>query len=258
MITVFTPSYNRAHLLPRLFDSLLRQSYTDFEWIVVDDGSIDDTESVMKGIIEQSDSLSFSIKYIKQNNGGKHRAVNRGVEEARGELFFIADSDDILLPDSLRIVHDEYETIKNNHYFAGVCGLDVDFDNHVIGSGLPKAIIDSNAFDIRYKYHVLGDLKEVFRTEVLKEFPFPDYTGERFCPEALVWNRIARKYQLRYINKPIYMVEYQEGGLTDNITKIRHESPKATCMCYKEMLMLPIPLKYRVKALLNYLRFRFL
>lgn len=253
-ITVFTPAYNRAHLLPRAYESLKRQGYRDFEWIIVDDGSTDDTEMVVGGWLENSE---FPIRYIKKENGGKHTAINRGVEEAKGELFFILDSDDMLTDDALQIVAEEYETVRENDTFGGVCGLMRHSDGTQIGSGLPQETIDCNSIDIRYKYHVSGDLMEVFRTDVLKEFPFPEIQGERFCPEQLVWFRIAQKYKLRFFNKIIYIRDYIDGGLTDNIVRVRMNSPIASMMCYQEMTTYnAVPFLEKCKAAINYWRFR--
>ena len=193
---------------------------------------------------------------MEKENGGKHRAVNRGVKEAKGELLFIADSDDWLLPNSLETVAEMYQDIANDHLFAGVCGLDVYADGTVIGGGMPQDVIDCNAIDIRIIHHVGGDLKEVFKTDVLCEIPFPEIEGESFCPEVAVWNRIAKKYKLRYFNKPIYMVEYQPEGITSNITKARMKSPIASTTCYQEMMEFDIPLKTKIRSAINYWRFR--
>ena len=254
LITVFTPTYNRGHLLPTLFKSICRQTFKDFEWIVVDDGSTDNTQQVMEGFME--DEHPFPIRYIKTPNGGKHRAVNRGVKEAKGELFFIADSDDQLTEDALQVVAETYEGVRNNPLIGGVCGLDCQKDGSIIGSGLPNETIDCSSLDIRFKYHVTGDLKEVFLTRVLKEIPMPEIEGERFSPEALTWNRIAAKYQLRFINRPIYIAEYQPDGLSSRIVRIRMQSPVASMLCYQEMTTYPIPLKVKIKAAINYWRFR--
>lgn len=102
-----------------------------------------------------------------------------------------------------------------------------------------------------------GDLSEVFRTDVMREFPFPEIEGEKFCPEVLVWNRIARKYKLRYFNEAIYIAEYQPEGLTARIVEIRMKSPIASTTCYAEMVSLNIPFNDRVRAAINYWRFRF-
>lgn len=257
MITVFTPAYNRAHLLPRLFESLCKQTYKDFEWVIVDDGSVDDTRSVVEQFSQHSTLNTNTIRYIFQENGGKHRAINRGVKEARGELFFIADSDDTLPPDALEKVSGIYEGIKDYPIFAGVCGLDGTFDGKVIGSGLPEEVIDDNSIAVRFKLGVTGDMKEVFRTSVLKEFPFPEIEGERFCPEVLLWNRIATKYKLRYFNQIVYLAEYQDDGISAGIVKARMTSPIASMMTYQEMTQyIDVPLKEKVKAAINYWRFR--
>lgn len=253
LITIFTPTYNRAILLPRLYESLKKQTFDDFEWIIVDDGSTDDTEKVCNEFINKKNS--FPIRYIKQENGGKHRAVNRGVKEAKGELFFIADSDDILLPNTIEIICNQYQQIKDNGIFGGICGLDCYTNGKIVGNGLGKEFIDSNSIEIRYKYKVVGDLKEVFYTHIMRKYPFPEIAGERFVPEALVWNRIARQYKLRFFNQPIYQVEYQEEGLTAQIVKIRMESPITSTIYYSEMLEQNIPLKEKIKAAINYWRF---
>lgn len=254
LITVFTPTYNRAKLLERLYKSLCTQTHKDFEWIIVNDGSKDNTDEVAHFFIAEK---KINILYIKQENGGKHRAINRGVKEAKGELTFIADSDDWLLPNSLETVAETYQGIANDKTFAGVCGLDVYSDGTIIGGGMPQDVIDCNAIDIRMIHHVVGDLKEVFKTDVLREFPFPEVEGERFCPEVVVWNRIAKKYMLRYFNKPIYMVEYQPEGITSTITKARMKSPIASTTCYQEMMEFDIPLKTKIRSAINYWRFRF-
>jgi len=253
MVTVFTPTYNRAGLLHRLYDTLILQTYKNFEWVIVDDGSKDNTKDVVSSFVKEG---KLNIHYVQQENGGKHRAINTGVGLATGELFFILDSDDILPNNALELVVKTFQPIKHEMSFAGVSGIDGNFDGRIIGSGLPDDSIDCNSVDIRYKFHVTGDMKEVFRTSVMKEFPFPDIEGEKFCPEALVWNRIAQKYKLRYFNKIIYKVEYQPEGITSNIVKVRMKSPITSMMCYAEMLELNIPFKDKFKAAVNYWRFR--
>ena len=255
MITILTPTFNRAHLLPRLFESLTHQTDFNFEWLVIDDGSTDGTSDLFAG--NTFLSAPFPIRYYWQENGGKHRALNTGVKQAKGDFIFIGDSDDWLLPQSVAIVGQHASAIADDNIFAGVAGLDVFDDERIVGTGLPQDIIDCNAMDIRYRYHVDGDLKEVFKTTVLQEFPFPEIEGEKFCPEVLVWNRIARKYKLRYFNEAIYIAEYQPEGLTARIVEIRMKSPIASTTCYAEMESLKLPFKEKVKAATNYWRFRF-
>ena len=252
MITVLTPSYNRGDLLKNLYQSLREQIFDDFEWIVVDDGSTDSTSEIITHFKEDK---TIVIKYIKQSNGGKHTAINAGVKISTGELIIIVDSDDTLPKDSLLIINNQYLKIREDATVGGVCGLMAHHDNIVIGNCnlLPQGNISS--IDMRFKYGFLGDVCEVFKTDVLREFPFPEIYNEKFCPEDLVWNRIARKYTLYFFNQVVYYRDYLDGGLTSKIVKIRMKSPIASTICYGEMLDLDIPIKSKIKAAINYWRF---
>ena len=261
MITVFTPTYNRAKLLPRLYESLCKQTYRDFEWLIVDDGSRDGTiDAINKLKVENGelkDNYQFPIRYFYQENGGKHRAINHGVREAEGELFLILDSDDSLPERSLELIAKFYTQIKDDDSFGGVCGYMAHHDGTIIGKGNEEDILDTNSIDLRHRYNVKGDMCEVFKTSVLREIPFPEIGGERFCPEALVWNRIAKKYRLRVFHDVVYYRDYLDGGLTDKIVNIRMQSPIASMMCYQEMNELDISFLQKMKAAINYWRFRF-
>lgn len=253
MITVFTPTYNRADLLPRLYESLLLQTHTDFEWIVVDDGSTDATHELFE---KWSLENAISIKYFKQINGGKHRAINKGVCLARGALFFIVDSDDFLPKTALALVLSKFNTISEYTKIAGVAGRRMYNTGVVVGNSNFTELV-SNSLAIRYLHHVTGDLVEVFRTNVLKEFPFPEISNEKFCPEALVWNRIAQHHDLLFFNEGIYTTEYLEGGLTSNIVRIRMQSPIASMLMYSELSNYSIPIIQKMKAVINFWRFSF-
>ncbi|MCM1028055.1 MAG: glycosyltransferase family 2 protein [Pseudoflavonifractor sp.] len=254
LLTIFTPTYNRAYRLPDLYESLCRQTSGDFEWLIVDDGSTDNTEELINGWI--SEGKISNLRYIKQTNGGKHRAINRGVKEAKGELFFIVDSDDRLTPDAVEWILTEYAKIRGDHSFAGLSGVAVTADGHRVGDGSDFPTIDANALDFRLKYKIKGDMSEVIRTDILREIPFPEYEGEKFCPEAVVWNRVARKYRFRWINKGIYVCEYLPDGLTAKIVALRRNNPRASMDCYSELYHTPgLPFSQKVKAAINYWRF---
>lgn len=254
-ITVFTPTYNRAHLLSRIYESLKIQTFKDFEWVIVDDGSIDNTSITIDKLQLVPDKF-FPIRYFYQENGGKHRAINRGVKEARGELFLILDSDDSLPAHALEYINKHYQQIRDDLSFGGVCGYMAHHDGTIIGHGNDAAVLDANSIDMRFRYGIQGDMCEVFRTDILKEIPFPEIPGEKFVPEALVWNRIARKYRLRIFHEVVYYRDYLDGGLTDKIVKIRMQSPIASMMTYAEMTNFDIPFHSKVKAAVNYWRFR--
>lgn len=254
MITVFTPTYNRAYIIKKLYESLTGQTLKDFEWLIVDDGSTDNTEDIIKSWIAEG---IIPIRYIRQQNRGKHCAINRGVKEAAGELFFIVDSDDYLPKDSIRKVKFYYSTIKGNNAFAGVCGLKFYPNGERVGGEFNFDTFDCSTLDIRFKYKVKGDLAEVFRTDILKDYPFPEIKGEKFCPEAVVWNRIAQRYKLRYFKENIYMCDYLSDGLSAKITKIRMESPMGSMICYSDLSKMNIPFMQKTKAITNFWRFYF-
>jgi glycosyltransferase involved in cell wall biosynthesis len=253
MITVFTPTYNRANLLPRVYESLLKQTNQNFEWLVVDDGSTDNTEGFLNQCISEN---KIAIVYHSQKNRGKHYALNKGVSLAKGVLFFIVDSDDQLPENALEIVLSKFDKIKENTTIAGVAGRRIYKSGEIVGTTNFNELI-SNSIDIRYKYNVTGDLVEVFRTDVLRQFQFPEIENEKFCAESLVWNRIAEKYNIFFFNKGIYTTEYLPGGLTSNIVKIRMKSPLGAMLCYSELEGYFIPFTQKIKANINFWRFSF-
>lgn len=259
-ISILTPTYNRGKLLLPLYDSLKNLTFKDFEWLIVDDGSEDDTEQyALSWIAHNIQNAEFPIRYIKKSNGGKHTAINRGVREANGELILILDSDDTLPSDSLATIAQYYEQCKGYKDCAGVCGLMAHHDGQLIGTGFPKDPMYESALLFRYaeKGNVTGDLLEVYKTSVMREFPFPEIDNEKFCPESLVWNRIANKYKLFCFNKVIYYRDYLDGGLTSKIVRIRMNSPIASTMTYAEMLDYDISLKWKIRSAINYWRFRY-
>lgn len=258
MISVFTPAYNRSTYLGRLYQSLLRQSNTDFEWIIVDDGSTDDTQETVAGLIAEN---KIAIKYCKQINSGKHIAINKGLSLASGILFFIVDSDDYLTDDSLAKIWLYWNKLTLHpdlSSFAGLCGTKIFEDGSVIGGENTYSVLELTMFDYRYRKNIKGDKAEVFITEVLRKFPFPVISDERFCSEVLVWNRLSTSYKLLFFNEPIYIAEYLEGGLTHSSLKVRIKNPKYTTLVYKEMSNYSeLPILTRIKSVINYWRFSF-
>lgn len=252
MITVFTPSYNRAKLLPALYESLKRQTYKDFEWLVVDDGSTDDTRQVVEGFLKEK---AISVRYFYKENGGKHTAINLGVREARGELFFIVDSDDELPADSLHIINTYYQEIADDDRIVGVGGLISHRDGSMVTKGMDKTV-DASTMEMKYRIKAKGDFSEAYKTAMLRQCPFPEIPGERFCPEILVWNRLTQKRKVRFFPKVIYYRDYLDGGLSDTIVRIRMNSPLLSMMTYQELTQAPIQTVYKLRNAINYWRFR--
>ncbi|TGN26696.1 glycosyltransferase family 2 protein [Empedobacter tilapiae] len=254
IITVFTPSYNREKFLPKLYSSLLRQTFKDFEWVIVDDGSSDNTTELVNRWKEEG---FIKIKYFKKNNGGKHRAINKGLELASGELFFIVDSDDYLTDNALEIVCKYYEPIKNNDNIIGVTGFRAYSDGSFIGGRrFPNEITDSNLIERRTKYGVTADLAHVIKTHIFRKFLFPDISGENFVAESIVWNRMSIDYKMRYFNEAIYIGEYLEEGLSSNSIRNRIKNNKYASLLYSELVNNPnVVFKLKVKSIINYWRF---
>lgn len=215
-ITVFTATYNRENLLPRLYESLKRQTNKNFEWLIIDDESTDYTEQLVNKLIENE--KTFPIRYIKQKHGGKYRALNKGFIEAKGEYFFIVDSDDYLTNKAIEKACSWIEEIEfSNEKLAGVAGLKA-YENGVISGGNPKITdkgwVDADCFE-REKYGLDGEKAEIFKTDILKNHLFPEFEGEFFLTEAVCWNSIyAKGYKLRWFNEIIYKFEYLDDGLT--------------------------------------------
>lgn len=252
-ITVFTPTYNRAYALPHLYETLQAQTFRDFEWLIVDDGSSDNTENLIQGWIKDA---RLPIRHIKTPNGGKHRAINKGLALAKGDLFFIVDSDDWLPVDSLYWIDLYYSQICSCEEFAGVAGSKCYPNGTKVGGDVTYDVLDTDNVSYREVYKIKGDMAEVWRTHVLRQYLFPEFEGEKFLTEALVWNKIALKYKLRYFNKEIYTCEYLPDGLTNNIRIHHRNSPRGTMLFYSELTKdNRFSWVSRMKAAANYWRY---
>lgn len=212
LVTIFTPTWNRAFCLPNLYKSLQKQEINNFEWLVIDDGSTDNTKELFEKW--QKENNPFEITYIYQQNGGKHRAINKGLKLAKGELFFIVDSDDCITPNATKRIEEMYAQIKENNSFAGISAMRADFSGKRIGGNADFDIIDTSMTEIRTKYKIKGDMAEVFKTEILKQYPFKEFEGENFLEERTVWDEISKKYLLRFFNESLYLCEYLPDGLS--------------------------------------------
>lgn len=255
MITILTPTYNRKHTLPRLYYSLQQQTSFEFEWLVIDDGSTDGTEVLIKEYINQNNS--FTIRYYKKNNGGKHRAMNFGIKNASGTHILFLDSDDKLAENCVEEVLRNLENIRSKEDFCGITINKCSFDGQPVGNYINYDVLDCNFIEYRMTYGYIGDRAEIIKTSILKEYPFPEYPNEKFITEAIVWNRIAKLYKSRYLNKNLYLCEYQEGGLSDTSTNLFTNNPKGSMLFYKEQIQLEPSILKRILYISMYWRFRF-
>lgn len=235
-ITVLTPTYNRAKYLSKLYESLKKQTNKNFEWFIIDDGSIDETkEKVEKW---KKDGV-ISINYMHKENGGKHKALNVAIKNINTILTFIVDSDDWLTEDAIETIEYYYNKYKDNKKIGGFSFLRKYSNGLVNGREFPKDELIDSYINVRINANMLDDKAEVYYTKILKQYPFPEFDGEKFISEDVIWIPIAKQYDMVHINKAIYIGEYLEGGLTKSDKKIKVHSPlgmmeHAKVLMYKE------------------------
>ena len=231
--TVFTSTYNRAYTLENLYKSLLKQKYTNFEWLIVDDGSQDETKELVEKFLNEK---KIKIKYYYQKNSGKHIAINTGVNKASGNLFIIVDSDDYLTDDALETIDYYVKSLSKDIKYAGVAGLKCYQNGNIIGKTFDGEFLDKTSLE-RRKNNILGDKAEVFYTEILKKYPFPQIKGEKFINEAYIWNKIANDgYKIRWFNKPLITCEYLNDGLSKNNQKLIDNNPLGCLLYLKDLI----------------------
>ena len=248
-ITVFTPTYNRGYLLDKLYESLLKQTNTDFEWLIIDDGSNDNTSNIINKFIDDD---KIRIRYFYQENGGKHRAINKGLDIAEGELFFIVDSDDTLIPTAIELVLEKYKSVENCPEFAGISFNRGYSEKKIVGKTFSLEFKDCTNLE-RGRNNILGDKSEIYRTEILRNIKFPEIEGENFMSEIVLWNEVARQgYKLRWYNEIIYICNYLEDGLTVNRDSIYLNNPIAHKMMVNELLQIDFPIKSKINTIYNY------
>ena len=250
-VTVLTPTFNRGGRLQSLWDSLQKQTVKDFEWLVVDDGSTDGTKNLITKLQEKSD---FPIRYIYKSNGGKHTALNVGIQTIRSELTFIVDSDDCVTDDAVESILKIHKKYRSQNNICGYAFLRAFPDGKVNGKKFDVNEKIGSYIDVRVNGNDTGaDKAEVFKTHCLKEFPFPEYPNEKFLGEDLVWVRMARKYEMVHINKAIYVGNYLEDGLTNNRRKHNIASPVGCMHRAEEFMESDLKTRYRIKGGLQYI-----
>ena len=230
-VTVFTPTYNRAYILGDLYHSLQRQTCMDFEWLIVDDGSADDTKALVASW--QGEENPFPIRYVYQENGGKCRAINRGLKEADGRLFFTVDSDDYLTDDAIeKVIRWDGELPADGH-FCGYVGNRGITPTQTPNRLFPGGYLDGTALD-RYD-QVDGERAFVFYTEIHRKYLYPEFPGEKFLTEAVTWDLMAHDgYKMRFYNDIIWIWEYKDDGLTRAGYRVFLENPQGTGLFFRQ------------------------
>lgn len=249
MLTVFTPAYNRAYTLHKCYESLNKQTNKNFKWMIIDDGSTDNTADLVAKWKEESD---FEIIYIYKQNGGMHTAHNTAYENIDTELNVCIDSDDYLTDDAVEIIISEWEKVRNEK-LAGLGALNIFESGEIIGSKFPENIKSSKYFDIYNKYGVVGDKKFIYRTELIKKFPYPEFEGEKYVGLDYKYKKLDKDYELALINKVVCVVEYMEDGSSRNMLRQYRNNPRGWCFFRVENLKIPnTSLKFKFKESIHY------
>ena len=237
-LTIFTPAYNRAHTLPRTYESLLRQDCKDFIWLVVDDGSTDQTADLVRGW-QQNDN-GFEIRYIYKENGGMHTAHNTAYENIDTELNTCIDSDDELAVGAVSKIRQKWEQVRD-HGYAGLVALDADIrSGQVIGKAFPEDLKETTLTGY-YAGGGFGDKKLVYRTDIIRKYPpYPVFEGEKYFSLAYIYRLIDQSHMLAVLNEVLCNVEYQADGSTNTMYQQYLKNPKGfaywriICMRYPE------------------------
>lgn len=247
-VTVLTPAYNRGILLKKLYISLMKQTNKNFQWLIIDDGSTDDTREIVASFSE----TTFLLEYHYKENGGKHTALNYSHPFIRGELVIVVDSDDYLTEDAIDTIIADWKEYSNDSEIAGFSFLRMHQNGSLISRTPPKDYYVSDYVHYRINQHIVGDQCEVTRTDIFKKFLFPVYANERFMPEGMLWKTLGRKYKTVYRSKPIYIGEYLDGGLTKSGRSLLMKNPYGMLEYCRSFFYPDIKLKVKIKEAILY------
>jgi glycosyltransferase involved in cell wall biosynthesis len=243
--TIATPTYNRPHLLPALYESLCAQTFRDFEWIIIDDGSSDETRDLVL-----SWKPPFAWHYYWHFNCGMHRSLNLSIKLAAGQFWMQVDDDDVLLPHALERFDQEILQLPEGHAFIN--SLCCRPDGSIIGSPLPIDRMDT--YRLRHALELCdADRCGIVRADIMRQNLFPEFRGEKFITPGVVWNRMHQRYACRWINEPLKVVGYADGHMSGQ--DLRWKNPKGTFLYYRELAVADVPAKLRLRAALNAVRF---
>lgn len=223
-LTIFTPTFNRAHLLPRLYESLKNQTCKAFIWLIIDDGSSDQTDELVK---EWQTEGKIEIQYHYKKNGGMHTGHNAAYRLMQTELNVCIDSDDYMPDNAVEKILKCWESVEDKNKVSGIVGLDAQKNGKVIGSEMPADIKQGSYHDLYTKYKASGDKKFVLKTEEVKKYPlYPEYENEKLVPLGILYIMMGEDRPFIFLNEVICTVEYQEEGSSNTILKQYFQSPR--------------------------------
>ncbi len=229
-LTIFTPTYNRAQTIPRLYESLVNQTLKDFEWLIVDDGSTDDTEELIQSYIQEN---RLNIRYYKQKNQGKHIAYNTSLKYVDTEFMVTLDSDDYYVNNAVSILYELSNEVRNKEDFGGFSYIhfseDLKIDFAKYGQ---KRFTELTQYDWEYK----GEMAYIFKSSIAKQFPFPVFEDEKFCQESVIFIPMMMKYKILYTDYVLARGEYMEDGLSQNLYRRMLKNPKYAMLSLKKKI----------------------
>ncbi len=250
LITVFTPTYNRASMLCKCYDSLVRQKSNNFIWQIIDDGSTDNTEDVVKQFIDEG---KIEITYIKKENGGKISAINRSLELTKTSLWVCLDSDDYFFETAIETFERLYPLIEHNKKICGLFSLRSNTDGTPMqGSIIPHNVVYETQFNIRYKFHIEPEYVQVYKSEVINNYRYPSFPGEKYVPLSYIQDQIDQDYKFLIFNEPSMVCEYQNDGITKNQKKLVKKNPRGYTAFKKQQIEIAPNLLFKIKACITY------
>lgn len=250
MITILTPTYNREKTLPRLYKTLEAQNNKSFEWVIIDDGSTDTTEELINSYINRG---SFSIRYYKKNNGGKHTALNKGIPLCKTEWIFIVDSDDALPDNSIEVIMKEIEVLTED--YVGLCFRKALLNKVLVGNSDDSLNDEQVLTPTQAGALYQGDLAYVFRKNEMLVNPFPVFQGEKFVPELFIWNKISDGGLIKCFGKRyVYLCEYLDDGYSRNFSSNLRRNPKGFALFYKAQIARESKIIAKIKNAIRYVQ----
>lgn len=222
-LTYFTPAYNRAHTLPRLYESLVSQTNKNFVWLIIDDGSKDNTEALVKAWVEEG---RIEIEYIKKENGGKHTAIDLSNQVCKTEYINCIDSDDYISEDSTEVLLRYLDEVSLDSSLCGIVARKSHFDGNPFSKSFPESPEKLLFCELASRYGYTQDTNLIFKTELIKQFHFPVFEGEKFVTESVFYNQFILDYKMLAIPELLYLAEYQPDGYTNQGMNLFFKNPK--------------------------------
>ena len=235
-LTIFTPTYNRGYCLGNCYESLKKQTCHDFRWLIIDDGSTDQTDKLVRSWMEEG---IVDIRYVYQENQGMHGAHNTAYHLIDTELNVCIDSDDYMPIDAVEKIIMFWSKYGGDHV-GGIIGLDAYLDGTIIGTRLPEDLKQSTLFHLYHKHGVKGDKKLVYRTCLTRKYPYPVFQGERYVGLDYKYYKLDCEYEMLLLNEVICLVEYLADGSSLNMLSQYRRNPKGFAFYRIELMKLPM------------------